>query len=118
MRGCQRDFPLIGLYEYSLDFMPSEQKQYLKSLLYLGPVILTVVMILWMLAVSPYVTGEDEWATYPVFFLIFVLIGYHGFLMAVDRRRRYLLMGYGILHMLFFFYFWILALTIISKDSL
>lgn len=98
--------------------MPGEQKQYMKVLLYLGPIFLTVVMILWMIVVYPHTTGQDKWATYPVFFLIFVLIGYHGFLMVVDRKRRYLLMGYGILHMLFFFYFWILALTVISKDSL
>jgi len=89
----------------------------MKTLLYLGPILITALMMIWMVIVSPYAGFHDRWAIYPVFFLLPLVFFYHVALM-IKGGQRSLLMAYGVLHILFFFYLWLFALAKISKDSL
>jgi len=89
----------------------------IKIFAYLGPVLMTVLMMTWTIIISPYTGFHDRWAIYPVFILLPLVFIYH-VVLVIKGAQRPLLIVYGILHVLIFFYLWLFALTKISKDSL
>ena len=81
------------------------------------PVILTVTLILWTIAVSPHSKYGDNWAIYPAVFILPIVIFWHvGLIIAYRPRIHFFL--YGLLHTLILFVIWMICIMRISKDSL
>ena len=82
-----------------------------------APVIVTVLVMVWTLVVSPHSQYGDDWAVYPVVLAFLIVLGLHGMLL-VRSPLRLAMVVYAVLHLVFWVPFGIWCLMRISKDSL
>ena len=88
-----------------------------RSLITSAPIVYTVLMIGWTVAVSPHTAYGDNWALLPIFGLFLISALWHIGLVVV-RRPRWLFFLYGLVHLSLLFPIAIVCLMKISKDSL
>ena len=81
------------------------------------PLVVTVLLVAWTAVVTPFTRPGDDWAVYPAFFLLPVVIGLHVYLVTV-LRPKWPLVGYAVVHSLAFFAVWTVCLMLISKEGL
>src|SRR6266508_2983313 len=82
-----------------------------------APVIVTVLVMIWTLVVSPHSQYGDNWAVYPVLLAFLLVLGLHGMLV-VRSPLRLAMVVYALLHLAFWVPFGIWCMMRISKDSL
>ena len=83
------------------------------------PVLLSILVLIWSLSISPYTQYGDNWAIYPVIIFGIIIIGWHIFLILNKSilKRTYAI-AYGLIHIAIFAYLFMYSLMVISKDSL
>ncbi len=83
----------------------------------LGPIGLTVLLIIWTIVVSPYSRYGDNWAVYPAVLVLPVALIWHVALVFLEKPR-YVFVLYGFVHLAILFAIWMYCLMKISKDVL
>ena len=84
-----------------------------------GGVLLSLLVLLWTIVISPYTSYGDNWAVYPVIVVAFIILIWHIFLVVVPKEiSKPKLILYGVIHLALFTYILILSLMLITKDSL
>ena len=81
-----------------------------------GPLIVTALVMIWTVLVSPFTQYGDDWAVYPVLLAFLVVLGLH-VILVVRRPPRLTMIAYAALHLAFWVPFGIWCLMSISKDS-
>jgi predicted ferric reductase len=81
------------------------------------PLIFTVLLIVWTLAVAPF-TKYGDWRIYPALFLAPMVLIVHILLIASRKGARLGFLFYAIMHGTIFFVIWTGCLMWISKDFL
>ncbi len=77
------------------------------------------MVVVWAILISPHTQYGDNWAIYPIFVLAFLILGWHIFLIVSPRETpRLTFILYDIIHLVVFAYIFMLALMLITKDSL
>ena len=96
--------------------MKIEGQQTLK----IAPLIITLLLILWTMAVSPFSHYGDNWAIYPALLMAPLVLLLHLFLIVLGKgtAAKLRLLSYALIHGAIFFFIWINCLMRISKDSL
>ena len=84
----------------------------------LGPVSVSVLMVLWTIAVSPTTSLNDSWATWPVIAMLPAVLLWHVVVVAVVRGYRGLASVIAVYHLSVFSLLWLGCLMQISKSSL
>jgi len=89
------------------------------TLKYFTPAAITVAVVLWTFAVSPYSKYGDNWAVYPVIFAAPIILAWHIYLVikpgTTSRINQTI---YAVAHGSIFFVIFLYSLMLISKDSL
>jgi hypothetical protein len=83
----------------------------------LTPVLLTVFVIVWTLAVQPFTQYDDYWALWPVTLALPLAFAVHIYL-AATLRPKWPLVGYAAVHLSALLLIVVICLMRISKDSL
>ncbi len=83
----------------------------------LTPIILTILLVLWTVAVSPYSKYGDNWAIYPALVIFPIVFFWHIYLCFSQHPKLHFLL-YGFIHLAVLFVIWIYCLMKISKDAL
>jgi hypothetical protein len=88
------------------------------------PIALTVLLVIWTVAVSPFSQYGDNWAIMPALVLAPIVLAWHLSLIGVrlgdwSCRRDILFFygSYGLIHLVIFIPVWFCCLMWISKDS-
>ncbi len=82
-----------------------------------GPVGLTILLIVWTIVVSPYSKYGDNWAVYPAVFILPAVLIWHAILIYIGKPRSFFIV-YGLVHSAVLFIAWMYCLMKITKDSL
>ena len=88
-----------------------------ESLIRLGPIGLTLILILWTVFVSQYSKYGDNWAIYPALAIFPIAVIWHIVLVIVEKSKL-IFITYGLIHLVILFAIWMYCLMKISKDSL
>jgi uncharacterized membrane protein YjdF len=86
------------------------------SITYLPPV-LTAILIVWTICISPVSKYGDNWALAPAIAVLPALLAVH-LVLAHRRRWRMGFVAYGVIHCAFACVILLWSLSLISKDSL
>ena len=89
----------------------------LDSLWPIGPIFLTLFLVLWTLSVSPYSKYGDNWAIYPAMLVLPAALLWHVALIWFQKPRLPLIV-YAVIHLVLLFWIWVYCLMKISRDSL
>jgi hypothetical protein len=82
-----------------------------------GPLLLTVLLIIWTLGVSPYSQYGDRWAIYPAMALLPLAIVWHIYqILVCPQKWKYIV--FAIVHVPLMSLILIYCMFKISKDSL
>ncbi len=81
------------------------------------PVFLTLVILLWTIAVRSFTRFGDNWALYPILVIDLVILIWHVGLIVTEPRKLPFI-AYGAVHLIAVVGITIVCLMLISKDSL
>jgi len=84
----------------------------------LAPSIVTVLLVLWTVTVSPKTVYGDKWAVWPAFLALPIVFLWHIAIVISLRGHRRLAGISAALHLAVFVPLWFICLMLISKDSL
>ena len=88
-----------------------------QNLIVITPLLLTVLLILWTLAVAPF-TKYGDWQVYPALLIAPIVLVAHILLIALRKGARLGLLLYAIIHGAIFSVVWMGCIMWISKDCL
>ena len=84
----------------------------------LSPILVTVLLVLWTIAVSPKTSFGDSWAIWPVVFMLPAVLVWHIVVIVVLRGSRRWAGTVAVFHLAIFSLLWLGSLMLISKSSL
>ena len=84
----------------------------------LSPILVSVLLVLWTIAVSPKTSFGDSWAIWPVVFMLPVVLVWHIVVIVVLRGSRRWAGTVAVFHLAIFSLLWLGSLMLISKSSL
>ena len=84
-----------------------------------APIIMSLIIIVWTVIVSPYTAYGDDWAMIPVLIMAVLILIWHIYLLfRPANTSRLLLSLYAVIHVYVLITIVGFSLVIISKDSL
>ena len=94
---------------------PSEKTPWRRVL---APILVTILLVIWTAAVSPYSKYGDAWAIYPAFLALPTVLIWHGVLVFMLRGHRKTAIAVAASHCAALVPIWFTCLVLISKDSI
>jgi hypothetical protein len=83
-----------------------------------APASVSIALMAWTLAVSPYSAYGDNWAVVPAVLALPAALLWHLVLVALSRGRRWAAASATVAHLLLLVPLWVWCLMVISKDGL